>query len=306
MPRNNFSLGYMNFKQFTTADITGARMDASRLDGVTTVPLWREAPGAKGVQNPITGEIYDGYVSLPRHVGVMNTRSHEVTMTASPRYEVIQHSEVINHVIDAIEPLKEQTAIKVENHGDAVEFFVLFPGMKVNDKAEGILPGLMFKHSYKAKDSFKGTFFGWRLACSNGMMHANAFGEHSLSIWHNRDKVARISESIRDFIEHMLQNVSKLEPIIEAAQNSEVKFRNYQQVVDTLIPIVGGERRAEKIAPSIQGAVTRWDIYNAITAEASHGDHITPGTRNRLIGSAEKNVLMVDELALPVMVPVAA
>ncbi len=303
MVRNNFSLGLLNVQNFHEASAAEAMRGVAKLDGVTTIPLYRATPDAKGITNPITGETFDGYQELGNHVGVMNTRTGAVTMTASNRYETIQHSEVFGHVLEAVDPLKEKTMISLENHGNDAELYILFPGMKVNDRADGMMPGVVFRNTYKHKDSFRGSFFGWRVRCLNGSIHSEAFGDLRLNVWHTAGHVSTVDEKIREFIEGMLMNCSKLELIIDAAANSEVKFKDYKEMANTLNPIVGGERRAEHIATSLPLTTTRWDIFNAITYEASHGDHISPGTRNRLMASAERNVLMVDTLA---PVPMAA
>jgi len=80
--KNNFNLGLYNINQVHEVGVNEARVGVSRLDGVTTCPLYRATPEAKGITNPITGETYDGYQTLNRHVGIVNTKSGEITMTA--------------------------------------------------------------------------------------------------------------------------------------------------------------------------------------------------------------------------------
>jgi hypothetical protein len=168
----------------------------------------------------------------------------------------------------------------------------------------GMMYGLRFNNRYDEKTTFKGHVFCWRVACLNGSTHAQ-LGEMSISAMHVESHIDRLRDTIDRFVTSMLSNAHRLESVIDNAIASQINFTDYDEVVRTLTAnVTGSDRRSKVIADVVPLETNRWQLYNAITEHTSHAPNVSWKTRDRLLASAERTVLMAPTLA-PVPMPEA-
>jgi len=289
-----FAIG--NIQNYHEATVEEARRAVRGLDGADLVPLYRQTPGA------------DTYEQAENIFGVRNTATEKITMPVSGRYQPISHQDGFRPVLDAIEHagIGHDMMVNLENHRDTAELYVLFPDLMFNEDREGggMMYGLRFKNQYDAKTAFRGHVFCWRVLCLNGSTHAR-LGEMHVSAMHVDSHVQGLQTQIDSFITTMLSNAHRIEQVVDAAIESPINFRDYDEVVRTLTAVVtGSDRRSKVIADNVPLETNRWQMYNAITEHASHAPKMTWQTRDRLLDAAERNVLMTREVT-PVAMPVA-
>ncbi len=297
MQRNTFPMG--NIQNYHEATAAEARNAVRGLDGVTTVPLYRQR---------INGDDGAGYREAENVFGVLNTSTDRITMPVSSRYTPLSHYDGFNPALDAIEHagIDHEMMVSLENNRDEAGLYVLFPDLMFNEDREGggMMYGLRFRNHYNKKMSFRGHVFCWRVQCLNGSTHAQ-LGEMVVSAMHVDSQIQSLRDQIDTFVTRMLSNASMIEQVVGNAIESPINFRDYDEVVRTLTATVtGSDRRSTAIAEAIPLETNRFQMFNAITAHASHAPKISWQTRDRLLDMAERNVLMAREV-VPVPMPVA-
>lgn len=241
-----------------------------------------------------------------RFSAVQNTASGKLTMAVTDRYKILQHKEAFDPIIDSIENLGEDIYAKLEDTGNEGRLYLLFPNLRIKDDADGMMPGLRFFNSYKDKMSFKAHFFAWRIRCMNGSIFSRIVREENLSGYHTMNSLELLKEKLPSFVDGMLQNVYRIEEIIDEAMHAEVTFSDWAEVANTIKPIVGTEKATEAVVaqPELTLNTNRWAVYNAITAVASH-EQLSAARRDDIIAAAERHVLINRDFE-PIPVPVEA
>jgi hypothetical protein len=136
------------------------------------------------------------------------------------------------------------------------------------------------------------------------MTFAQIIETFQVKTFHNNPSIDTLSDDIQDFINGILQSSHRIQDVIEAAQSSPVNFKDYEEIKNSLKPILGTDKAAEAVAATVPESTNRWDLYNSITAYASHNDRVRLTTRDELVRKAER-ILTVDNFT-PIPVPVTA
>jgi len=126
-----------------------------------------------------------------------------------------------------------------------------------------------------------------RLVCSNGMVMPVKGIISSYSIHHNRPLVEQFSSLIEKTLKGMIDSCPKLQAIVEGCIADSVEWDIAVRLIKAL---VGREKHIEGIKSKLVGksVVTRWDIYNAITDYATHGEQLKPNVEHWLQTKAQK------------------
>jgi len=298
--------------QFKDISPSEAKASLAGLDKVGIVPLYEKVPLDTGLDAAVVSHDDDGYPRVssvkntPKVWGIKNLTTGTVNFGAAKNYTPLGHETALTPVLDAVDRIGLKTLVSLENHHDVSELFILFPDLVANDHQEGIQLGVRFKNVYNDKKSFKGTAFGWRLACANGALYSTTFGDLVISAWHTPAHVKAIPDKVEVFIEGILQRSHILENTIDNAIKAELAFKDYAEVANTLNPVTESKKIAEVVASIVKDPAhtNKWELYNAITEFASH-EAITHTTRERLVSDAEKALLGSKPFA-PIPVPAVA
>ena len=277
-------------------------------------------------------------------------------VVVSKQYSLIQHQDAFSAVVDALVAIKGdsvQVKASVMEYKGRAWLTCVFPEIKVNDGADGIELGFTATNSfdktsalsYGAKqkshhnnenagaelDYGHFEFFGYRLACMNGMkIRVPLSAEIMLT-----EDVVKENAKVGDLVDVRLEKVDEKGVVPEKMVLEETATKTYvrhygknvtlnlQKVKDMFmeiqhyIPILEARIKASQEMPmSVQEATellnknafgpraieeilkqfaheeqTRWGLYNSITNIATHGEKKSPMATERMLRQAE--VVMV-------------
>ena len=219
--------------------------------------------------------------------GILNTGTFRIAGIVSPRYNPIDHLRAFNPIMKGIELCGNETMFHIENDRDTVRLECLFKDHKIHDDTSGgIIPGLRFTSGYSGKQAIKGTFYGIRRVCVNGAVFTKIVSEMNLTIAHLA-KADKAVDEIQYFVDHILSNIENIESALQTAKETPITFDDEDTVTQILTDITRNAKDAGNIANHVMLDTNRYDLYNAITEYASHGD-ITRIRRDTIFTNAEK------------------
>ena len=270
-----------------------------------------------GNENNYTGE----------YKGIYNTSKDELSQIATKKYSIIQHRDVVNGVHAAIDRLGLEVNGKITDNGDRIEGWLHFtnddeyrivePGSTGD---EDIKLGIQFQNSYDGSCSMMLQGFGYRSICSNGMI----LGKKMLGKYHRRhvgdeNTAERIQEIAKDVMDDIARRSDRVQAMIEGAHEDVLEKTEIYELLDerfsaqkhienilenldiTLITTKEeneqGEEEEEINLIKEEDAsenITKWEVYNAITAYATHSDEITQNTAENIHNESQK-VLLQEE-----------
>jgi hypothetical protein len=271
--------------------------------------------------------------SMPEYKAIVNEKTGKVETVASKGYVTIQHREAFAAVLDAMAAASKGAKFKasvMEQDGKAW-MTVVFSEIKVDDGVQGIELGIKVKNSYDKSSSLKYSgsskenreghfeFFGYRLACNNGMTVKVSLGDISNAKLVPRaqakvgdlvdvrkeavfnpsaEELAVVKTTIRHFGKNTKMDLERVGEMIMAlpivARRLEEQIKAVQKIsLDDKEAIVRlkeagfGDRLIEKIMTRYANEEqTLWGLYNAATNYATHED-ISPLATERNLKRAE-------------------
>jgi hypothetical protein len=173
-------------------------------------------------------------------------------------------------------------------------FFDNIEAIKDPTSKKGIKIGAMFKNSYNKQNSVTGSGYFMRIECLNQMYFGNLIQELKFSERHTGSIVHELPMSIQAFTDNLLMRSKLVAKSIQVAAGVPVTFETREQRLQTMIALVDHQKVGELIDKRISDAqkgegleLTKWDVYNAITASATH-DSMALGVRERIERTSEK------------------
>lgn len=256
---------------------------AGNLDDATLVPIY--------AINPFTEECEE----IPNKSGVMNQSTGEVASVVSDTYRVIQHRDAIQEITQGIRLSGHDISGSLYNMGNWVMVRYLMSDVEpVSDVSAvgNIFTGSQVINSYDKTSSFKGSAFLVRQVCSNGMCISEMIPDTNFSIYHTVNSIHHIGESIEAFTQGLIANVqARLGTVVEAALDSPLRYESRDDMIIGIAGIIGAQVHAENIVSRADinyFDTNRWEVYNAVTAYASHESELSDGVRNRIVNVASK------------------
>lgn len=250
----------------------GQVRENKNLHGMNRVVNYAQFQTDKAQKVPLYTEVADGQFKEVRYQGIQNLSTKEIVTTVSPRYSILQHGDAVRMVGTAMAEYGIQAQGNVRNYGDSILLEVLFDNVRFDDDSQGIQFGMKFCNSFSKTNGFNGWAYGLRQICSNGMHLWRVIPNSYISVKHTGDVVRRVGERMRMFVENMAEYHGMMVDIIEAAESDIINFGNDAQLVQSLIPYAGSDRRAKDIIErkGIEVETPRWELYNKFTEYASH------------------------------------
>jgi len=226
------------------------------------------------------------HLKLDEFQAIWNLGLNRCGCVASKGYHIIQHPELRDAVTQATGNLNLKSNISIGTQGHRMYLDVTFPDVKLNVKVgEEFYGGLRIINSYDKTTGLIIVPRLMRLACSNGMVVSSFIGGYS--IHHNRPLVEEFASLIEKTLKEMVEKCPKLQAVVEGCITDSIEWSLAQRLIKALI---GRDKHIEQIMRNLgnKPSVSRWEIYNAVTAYATHGEQIRPNVEQWLQTKAQK------------------
>lgn len=234
-------------------------------------------------------------VDDPARRDIVNMRTGQRSAVVSRVYQEYQHRDVIAQVAESFQKAKIEGHGYVYDNGDRIMaacFFDNIEAIKDPNSNKGIKIGAMFKNSYNKQNSVTGSGYFLRIECLNQMYFGNMIRELRFSERHTGSIIHELPHAIQDFTDNLLMRSKLVAKSVKIAAEVPVNFYNREQRLQTMIALVEHQKvgtlideRLEKAGGELE--LTKWDVYNAITAAATH-DSMAQGVRERIEHVSEK------------------
>jgi len=247
------------------------------------------------IQHPLDKTKADEYL------GVWNDTKNKLSCIASNKYKIITHRNAFMEYLDCLNELGMKYEGKIINHGDIVKMEILFDKV-VEDGSKGVRLGFQVSNSYNMHCSFSSGLFAYRLICTNGMYLGKAIKGASFNRHHIGDINTR--ELIKKFIQKVSTYEERLKALISESMKDTVEWALAKKILAKAIGIKKHRKFVEKLLEEFEGRkLTRWDIYNAITDYATHGESLSVYAVEYLQNQAQKiiNKAESDKIIIEVM-----
>jgi hypothetical protein len=211
-------------------------------------------------------------------IGVFNMNRGNIATIASKNYQIIQHRNVLQILYDTLTRLNIQVQGRMDNFGNKIRADLIFvnDGMPiVDDQNGGIKLGIRVLNSYNKTTSFRLEMYGFRTICQNGMSFGGRMGIMESTIHYRNQEIAYadIAKKIELFIARVMNSRDVLQKYVNEMMEDSMEFESMVVVLEKMLKV---DKHKTKVLALMQGAKTRWDLYNALTNYASHGEHLTP------------------------------
>jgi hypothetical protein len=206
---------------------------------------------------------------ISSYVAVWNkTRNQIENVVPRSHSALIQHKEVFNAFARVVKEKDLEINGVVKNFGGHVVVEALFDGLNINDGSKGgVNMGVRLENNYERRGpSFKGTEFGHRVRCQNGMV---LWGGEISRITKRHTKVAEIEKGLLEFVQSVISNQGRVNSIIENARNDV--FSDFAEARKVLIGEIASKKIRDKVAELFETKdnITRYTLYNALTQYAT-------------------------------------
>lgn len=222
------------------------------------------------------GEKQEGYR------GVYNkTRNELITIKRVTGHKLIQHKEAVDVFIDTSLSMNLSFKGKVIDSGNKVAVqFIANTGFLTSTNEE-VKQGIVLFNEYG-----KGLFLGWQgvnLSCTN-QMNAN-FTRSAIRIPDTIMLGSKLKEAITD----IMDSNDQIKQYVEKAIADSMEWDYATQIIGLMIY---EKKHRESIIKILEenkkDKISRWDLYNAITNYATHGENITSNVEDYLQNSAQR------------------
>lgn len=216
-------------------------------------------------------------------MGVVNMNTGKLVMIPSAGYQIIQHNDCIQAVTETLGRLNMDVKGRVNNYNDRIVADLVFQtnGKELMDDSEGIMLGIRVVNSYNRSSSFRLEMFGFRRICQNGMTFgAKSFGvvESTIHYGSKEKNLAAISRITERFIARVIDSSEAMQGYINAMIQDSLEYNMAKRIIAQMV----GKKHYNEILTRLSECRTRWDMYNALTNYATHGEHLTPNVREHI------------------------
>jgi hypothetical protein len=248
----------------------------------------------------------DNFVEAKDYQAIWNLSQNSLACISSKGYNIIQHREVVTSLFQAIENLNIPYEKKIKTQGHRIFVDITFPDTKILVKAKGLVKGEEFVGGIRLVNSFDKTTGLLilprmeRVVCANGMIVSQFITGYSIR--HNQALVKDFQIVIEKAINGLVNSSSVLQAILNECIADSIEWQYCELVLKNLIKYKKHtEGILEILKQNKKDVLTRWDIYNSVTAYCSHNAQLKPSIEAHLQNKAQHllktklEVLSVDE-----------
>lgn len=220
--------------------------------------------------------LFYGYdkVEAKHKIGLVNSRTSELVGVASDAWEPVTHKDAFTQVLErTLDLVGDETFYgRIQNNGNSASMEVLFG---TTDTVDKLAYGLRVANYYRVGSVLKISSLFVRAACTNGMLwsqvSANMSLNHLNKIW---------SSDITNGVNYVVGNLSQTGDLIGThisdAMDDKVRYQENVDVVKRILAQSGisedkGYNRLMRSEWKHEGeTISRYDLYNMVTAYATH------------------------------------
>jgi hypothetical protein len=252
-------------------------------------------------RNPdISGfEMGEGWESQDKYKAIRNMGTGNVVAMVSDGYATFQHRDMAAMTLSALNTTGYPCVVDVRNHRNVVKVIALFEDKIIKDDKTGCVLAARFSNSYNTQRSFTMELYAIRGYCMNEFNLRNMVPGGFVSVKHVGNNIEKVPGMIEEFAKKINDKYDGVQVLFDDARESPVYFPTMEHVKAVIAPILGANSHVEAVIPTIDLSTTRWDLYNAITAYASHAPGLSHLTQDRILVNASRDVLGVRELVVP-------
>lgn len=218
---------------------------------------------------------------------IWNTNTGKPVTVVSDRYNLVQHEMVVKAVADAIMNLNIPAEARVRDAHNRLFVDISFPDAKLYvQKGEEFFAGIRVVNSYDKTTGIVVAPRLVRLACLNGMVLELAYTKG-----YNIHHTAKMAEDFQSTIELMLKDMVNSNDKLKALVNDCIGDSIEWALMDRILNSMAGAQKHFAVLRDMLLKIenpTRWDLYNAFTNYATHGEQLSPNVEAVLQSKAQK------------------
>ena len=239
-----------------------------------------------------------------QHRAVYNINKGQIAAVVSDRYKLVQHGEMVRAVAAAISDLNIKATAEVKEANNKLFVDIEFADSKLYvDKGEEFIAGLRIINSYDKSTGITVTPRLKRLVCLNGMVIQTGF-VREYSITHIKSLREDFSAVVEKMLNAMINNNEKLKAMVNDCIGDSIEWELLDKILSKLCLCWHTTKHIDAIKKKLAEIEkpTRWDVYNAFTNYATHGEHIKPNVEAELQKRANKLLVTPLKILVPVEV----
>jgi len=237
-------------------------------------------------------DIYWGNVQHPqkseRHLGVVNMTTGKLASINSEGYQIIQHGDVAQAIVETLGRLNLNVKGRINNYGNKFCADLAFQkeGLEIQDDAQGIKLGIRVMNSYDKSSSFRLEMYGFRMICQNGMSFGKRFGviESTIHYGSREKNLAAISKITEGFIARVIESSAIMQSYVNDMIGDSLEYNMAIRIIRAMFK----KKHSKQIISRLENCKSRWEMYNAVTNYITHGEHLTPNVQTYLEKLSQK------------------
>ena len=237
-----------------------------------------------------------------KYKAIWNIDKNKLATIATKNYTLVQHKDVSDAFIEALQNLNLDVKGKIQQLDGKMYITAFFKNIDlIEDDATGIMNGIRLINSFDGSTAIRGEVYAQRLVCSNGMKISKFFTE----VKRSHIGTINVKKLIEGFIHNVINQSKQLQAFVSEAMAESVEWDIAKKLFEHIFKKTKKHCRVllEELQAEYQekGKLTRWDIYNIVTAYATHGrEKSLKRTAEEFIQSkAEKLLVNKIEVLLP-------
>jgi len=230
---------------------------------------------------------HDADYHCKKHMGVWNLDKGHLACIAPKNYVAIPHREAVEAVVDAITSLNITAECEVKLYKDSVVVDINFPGTERELKVVGdkFTSGIRIISDYA---EVAGLVIGGRvqrLACSNGMIVSEFVRSKRIKF---TDELTLTVEGVIDTIlKDIINNDDRLANMVSVCMKDSIEWQTLKLLLKHMFKRQKHTREILERMRKPSEQPTRWDLYNAVTNYATHGERLQPNVEAWLQNKAQ-------------------
>jgi hypothetical protein len=229
---------------------------------------------------------------FPKHKGIWNVNKGKPVTIVSKDYTLVQHEQLVNAVADAVMNLNIPAEARIRDKGmtrdsgNKIYVDITFPQQKLSVVGEEFFAGIRIINSYNKTTGVIVAPRLLRLKCMNGMVVEVGFTK-TYHVAHTSEMVKDFESTIEQMLREMVNSNEKLKALVNSCIGDSIEWEMMERILRALSP---QDKHFEALKEMLKGIErpTRWDLYNAFTAYATHGEQISPNVEAMLQSKAQK------------------